>query len=558
MTGESGSFWKLERVNRRRTAALVVKLILWLGAFGLGLDFLFHNLRFNDGKLSGIPIFAAAAVVLAVARSMRAYFAGADIVLGALGAHPISADQPKNQVVIDVVNEMALAARMPHPRIDVIDDPSPNAFAIGRDPGHSVICVTQGLLDQMDREELQGVIGHEMAHIRNYDTRLTTMVTAMARGFGAFSGRFISILLSREREYLADASAVEFTRNPKALLRALQQIAKTESPLRCATPGTAQLFIVDPLLSASGGGGRSYNEFINEITRIRSQSDKTEEQRDAEASNFAAHEYPRNSVLEKISSHPPLRDRIARLQALAGEAPAQASAISDEQVKAKFKESALFVRNVAMTDPEVLAKTMQSALMASSVGRQFLQGMAGVAPTDPESTQRDPAEQKLYQANLASTGDLTPDQLEQKLYEANLASTGDLHRSPSPAQMRDELHQAAGEDFDPSRFSLRGQVFGSALAAFRDSMQNAGGVSSSNPDPASGERIGASDPASQEDLEREALAKFLAPVAASMQPKKVVTPPASAERPSGSLGVYLLWFVIAFSAAAIVASFAIR
>ena len=240
--GKSGGFWELERVNRRRTWTLVAKLILLLAAVGLALDFIFHNLRFSDGRLSGFPWFAAAAVILAIAQSLRAYFAGADLVLGAMGAHPISSDQPKNQAVIDVVHEMALAARIPTPRIDVIDDPSPNAFALGRDPKHSRICVTQGLLDQMDREELQGVIGHEMAHIRNCDTRLTTMVTAMFGGFGVFSGRFISILLSREREYLADASAVEFTRNPKALIRAT--LSFTTLPC-CRTHGCIESWVTN-------------------------------------------------------------------------------------------------------------------------------------------------------------------------------------------------------------------------------------------------------------------------------------------------------------------------
>lgn len=375
MAGESGGFWQLERVNRRRTLALVVKLILVLAALGLGLDFLFHTVRLSGGRLSGCPLFMAVAVILAVAQSLRAYFAGADLVLGSLGAHPFLTNDRKNQVVVDVVHEIALAARIPEPRIDVIDDPSPNAFALGRDSGHSVICVTQGLLDQMDREELQGVIGHEMAHIRNCDTRLTTMVTAMFGGFGVFSGRLISIMLSREREYLADASAVEFTRNPTALIRALEHIAKTESPLRCASEGTAQLFIVDPFESASGGGGRSYQEFINEVTRIRLQPDKTQEQRDAEATNFAAHEYPRNMIVEAVSSHPPLRERIARLQALIGAAPgaAAASDATDDQLRAKFSESARFVRDAASSDPEVLAKVMQSALLALPGGRSLLQ-----------------------------------------------------------------------------------------------------------------------------------------------------------------------------------------
>src|SRR5215467_11192216 len=145
---------------------------------------------------------------------------------------------------------MALAARIPVPRICMIDDPAPNAFATGRDPLHSAICVTQGLIDKLDREEMQGVIAHEMAHIRGHDTRITQMAAVMVGGFALVSGsmwrtaaaqrrgdtaaipgfgvvalpvfivgglgwlfsKLTAIALSREREYLADASAVEFTR----------------------------------------------------------------------------------------------------------------------------------------------------------------------------------------------------------------------------------------------------------------------------------------------------------------------------------------------------------
>jgi hypothetical protein len=113
VAGESGSFWQLERVNRRRSRVLVMKLVLVLAAFGLGLDFLFHTMRFRDGRLSGVPWFAVGAVILAVAQSLRANFSGADLVLGALGAHPIFSDEPRNQVVMDVVREMALAAGIP-------------------------------------------------------------------------------------------------------------------------------------------------------------------------------------------------------------------------------------------------------------------------------------------------------------------------------------------------------------------------------------------------------------------------------------------------------------
>jgi heat shock protein HtpX len=388
MAGESGGFWELERVNRRRTVWLVVAVILVFALFGLGyglaFDFRFHNLRFSDGRLSGIPIFGPLFLALvgisAVAHMIRANFAGADRVLSALGAHPISSDDPKNQAVIDVVHEMALAARIPEPRVEVIDDPSPNAFAVGRNPEHSAICVTQGLLDQMDREELQGVIAHETAHIRDYDTQLATMVTAMFGGgvlhfiFGEreILGGIISRMLSREREYLADASAVEFTRNPEALIRALEHIAKTESPLRCASPGTAQLFIVDPFERA--GAATTYKQYINEITRLRLQPGKTQEDRDEEARKFAL-----NGCASK--SHPPLGERIERLQALIGAAPgaAEASGVTADQLKAKFYESATFVRKLARTDPEGKARFI-----------------------DRQATSRDPIEQKLYEFNLAS------------------------------------------------------------------------------------------------------------------------------------------------------------
>jgi heat shock protein HtpX len=522
MAGESGGFWQLERVNRRRTVTLVAKLVLLLAEFGLGLDYLFRTVRFSDGQFSGFPWFATAVVSVAVALALRANYSGADRVLGAMGAHPISPDQPKNQAVIDVVHEMALAARIPTPRIDVIDDPSPNAFAIGRDPEHSRICVTQGLVDQMDREELQGVIGHEIAHIRNCDTRLTTMVTAMFGGFGVFSGRLISRMLSRDREFLADASAVEFTRNPTALIRALEHIAKTESPLRCATSGTAQLFIVDPFERADSG--RSYNEFINEVSRIRSQPGKTEEQRDAEARNFAAHEYPRNMIVQAVSSHPPLRERIARLQALIVALPQakldapQASDLTDDQLKAKYLESAMFVRNAASTDPEVLAKVIQSALLALPAGRRLLEENIGGTQIVEGSTSRDP--------------------IEQTLYEANLASTGHLRAPRSPTQNR----------------------YASTLVSLfkRDAGLDSSLPSALRADPPSLEGIAPPDSAATEELEREALAKMLAPVAASLRPKRAAREPAALDRPTGSRGIYLFWLVIALSAGAIVATFAAR
>ena len=263
----ASNFRALEATNRRETAVLVVAFMLLLGALGLGLDIAAHDVAIVDGHLVGFPVLTIAALVFAGVQSMVSYYSGASLVL--LSVHAASAHaltRPKHQMVLDVINEMATAARMPVPKPYMIDDPSPNAFATGRDPAHSVICVTQGLVDQMDREELQGVIGHEMSHVADYDIRTMMMIAVMVGGiamlsdfvyrwmfWGGFGGRgrssnnrdnqaaalitvavivlaavapifsqLLAMAVSRQREYLADASSVEFTRNPRALLRALR------------------------------------------------------------------------------------------------------------------------------------------------------------------------------------------------------------------------------------------------------------------------------------------------------------------------------------------------
>lgn len=324
----ASNFRALETTNRRETAVLVVAFMLLLGALGLGLDIVAHDVAIVNGQLVGFPVLTIAALVFAGVQSMVSYYSGASLVLLSVHGRPLTADTPKHQMVLDVINEMATAARMPAPKPYIMDDPSPNAFATGRDPSHSVICVTQGLVDQMDREELQGVIGHEMSHVADYDIRTMMMIAVMVGGiamlsdfvyrwmfWGGFGGRgrssdnrdnqaaalitvavivlaavapifsqLLAMAVSRQREYLADASSVEFTRNPRALLRALEHIAKIESPLKAGTAGTGHLFIVNP----------------------------REGLRDDGEGFFA----------NLFSTHPPLSKRIARLQALLGAAGA--------------------------------------------------------------------------------------------------------------------------------------------------------------------------------------------------------------------------------------------
>ncbi len=322
-------FWALERENRGDTVRLVAVFIVLFAALGFGFDFVTGNMRLADsGGLTGFPIITIAAVIIASIQSIASYYGGASLVLLSAHATALTPDSPKHQMVLDVVREMALAAHMPVPTAYIVDDPAPNAFATGRDPTHSVICVTQGLVDDMDREEVQGVVGHEMAHVRDYDIRTMTMIAVLVGGvalladffyrytlFGGMGGarrrsgdrdsgeagliiaivvfilaalapifaQLLAMAVSREREYLADAASVEFTRNPRALLRALERIAQVQSPLAHASRGMAHLFIVNPLQAA----------------------------RDDDEGYWA----------NLLATHPPLSRRIARLRAMAGEAP---------------------------------------------------------------------------------------------------------------------------------------------------------------------------------------------------------------------------------------------
>ncbi len=337
MAAAHTDFWALERHNRRQTVMLVAVFIALFMALGCGLDFVFHDLAIVDGALVGFPLVTLIALGFGIFQSLLSYYGGAALVLASVRARELTPDTPQHQMVLDVVREMALAARMPVPTAYLMDDPSPNAFATGRDPRHSVVCVTQGLVDTMDREEVQGVLGHEMAHVRDYDIRTMMMIAVLVAGIamladfvyrsmwytggvgggggrsgggrdddsGGNAGAMIGVLVvvlavlapffaqllamavSREREYLADAASVEFTRNPRALLRALERIAETESPLRNASRGTAHMFIVNPLQGAR-----------------------------ADDEGFFANLF---------STHPPLGRRIERLRAMLNEAAGSAA-----------------------------------------------------------------------------------------------------------------------------------------------------------------------------------------------------------------------------------------
>jgi len=232
-------------------------------------------------------------VTLGLILTIWAYFGGSKAVLSLSGAH--DADTVRDRQVINLVDEMRIAAGLPMPKVMIIETEAANAFATGRDPEHAAVAVTRGLTKLLNREELQGVVAHEMSHVRNFDTRYMMLVAAivgaiillsdtMMRGWwwggiggGQRGGRdgdrggnaifailgvvlvilapiFASLLqmaISRKREFLADASAVELTRNPLGLASALDKIDRNldKEPLPGASKATQHLYIANPLRS---------------------------------------------------------------------------------------------------------------------------------------------------------------------------------------------------------------------------------------------------------------------------------------------------------------------
>jgi len=260
--------------NKRRSSIIMVlfvvfiTLIAWVLAQVLGYG----------------PGMVGIALVVAGMMSFASYWWSDKIILTISGARP--ADKKRDFHFFTVTENIAMAAQIPRPKLYVIEDSAPNAFATGRDPENAVVCVTTGLLEKLDRTELEGVVAHELSHIRNYDTRLMSIVTVLVgmitlladwflRGMrfrtkerdrqGGSLGavlfvvgiilvllspliaRLMQLAISRRREHLADASAVMLTRFPEGLARALEKIAADKEPLEVANKATAHLYITNPL-----------------------------------------------------------------------------------------------------------------------------------------------------------------------------------------------------------------------------------------------------------------------------------------------------------------------
>lgn len=310
-----GSFHEMIDANRRNSLLLVAAFVLLAAAtvfaFGVAIA----------GDLeAGVPA-AAAAVVIALLFALWGVYGGGSAILAMGGAKEIrKADDPE---LWNVVEELAIASGLPMPRVYRIEDTAMNAFATGRDPSHAAVAITAGLRDKLSRDELQGVLAHEMSHVRNLDIRFAMLLAVLVgflvllcdtfrrmsfagrsgrrRSSGSGGGaivlvivllavvlsivapllaRLIQLAASRQREYLADASAVELTRNPLGLAGALEKIAGDKEVLETANRATQHIYIVNPI--------HPFEERARGL----------------------------------FSTHPPIQDRIQRLRALAGSGPA--------------------------------------------------------------------------------------------------------------------------------------------------------------------------------------------------------------------------------------------
>ena len=268
--------------NERKTVLLIAGALVFTGAIGYIL-----GLVIGGGSMQAALGALVVALLISIALSWSSYRYGDRVVLATSRARPVTHEEEPR--LHNVVEGLALAAGLPKPAVYVVPEQSPNAFATGRDPQHASIAVTQGLLDMMNRVELEGVVGHEMSHIRDRDILVGTVVATlvgvvvllaefMLRWFwwGGMGGRrrnndgggqgfailavvglvlailapffaqIIKLSMSRRREYLADAEGAMLTRYPPGLAAALRKIADDHTPMRTANNATAHLWLNQP------------------------------------------------------------------------------------------------------------------------------------------------------------------------------------------------------------------------------------------------------------------------------------------------------------------------
>jgi heat shock protein HtpX len=269
--------------NIRKTWLLMTVFLVFVIAIGYGVSYYLNN-----------PVILYVAVIFAIVMNVGSYWFSDKLVIKLTGARPVTRES--HTELWNIVENLSITAGLPMPRVYVVDDPAPNAFATGRDPEHAVVAATTGILQILDRNELEGVMAHELAHVGNRDMLVSTVAVVLA-GFVAiladlfmrsmmFGGgnrdngragvfflilgivgiilapiaaQMIQMAISRKREYLADASGALLTRYPEGLASALEKIHAYNRPMKRANNATAHLFIADPF----GGDKRTFTQKVS-------------------------------------------------------------------------------------------------------------------------------------------------------------------------------------------------------------------------------------------------------------------------------------------------------
>lgn len=281
--------------NKRRTYLLIGLFLLLIAGIGYIASYV---LGYNA------PFVTLTALIIAAVYALIQYFAAAKLAVAMNGAKQIQ--KKDNPRLYRTVENLSIAAGLPMPKVYIMDDPAPNAFATGRDPKHAIVCATTGLLDIMNDTELEAVIGHELGHVQNYDIRVMMIVFGLVSAisfiadmlmhFMWFGGgdedsqpnplflilgivgiilapviaMLIQLAVSRRREYLADSTGALLTRYPEGLARALEKIRDAGSATRRQNPSTAHLFFANPLKGNAIGKLFSTHPPIEErIARLR-------------------------------------------------------------------------------------------------------------------------------------------------------------------------------------------------------------------------------------------------------------------------------------------------
>ena len=281
------NIYEAQASNKRKSAVIIAIFVIFVTA---AVYFISQAIAIYMGYEPGGLGYVGVALILSGLMSWGSYYFSDKIVLTISQAHP--ADRRRDFKFYTVAENLSMAAGLPLPKLYVIDDSAPNAFATGRGPTHAVICVTSGLIDKLDRTELEGVIGHELTHIKNYDIRLMSVVAVlvgtvallgdwflrmswfgrrrdkdsgqigalllvMGLVFAVLSpiiSQLIQLAIARRREFLADAGSVAVTRQPQGLILALKKISQDHEPLEAANKATAHLYIVNPFKEKARAG----------------------------------------------------------------------------------------------------------------------------------------------------------------------------------------------------------------------------------------------------------------------------------------------------------------